>query len=331
MSWFRLHDEIAHDPKLRLSFPPAERWKWVCLLCLANKQKKRGVLAMPEDEIALDLDLSEEEWAAFLAKLEKRKMVHRDGEKLVVTNWGSRQYDYPSAAPEATAERVARHRAKKRDVTDSNEPGNELSREESRDVTSLTEQNKAAADQNISEQSSTDARYLVPDNPAALSASGTAAAAPAAGFDNGLKIETLTDSELTTQAMIDYPRNDANRDFWAKYDLRRSKATRNPDAYCRQFIIDHYRNSPPLTWARSASPAAGTPIDFWGMRASTHGGRTDRPCPGWPCIDGVTYAVGAPPPAATARDWIEANRRAAPVSVSSVGSPVSRGRGRKYT
>jgi hypothetical protein len=124
LPWLRLHTEIIHDPKLS-AFTDAEKWLWICLLCLAGESDVRGEIHMSVDDIVWTLRCDRATLSSTISKCEERDMLsrHEDG-TLVITHFLERQYDNPSDHPEAVKERVARHRENKRNdpVTTSNDP-----------------------------------------------------------------------------------------------------------------------------------------------------------------------------------------------------------------
>lgn len=111
--WFKLQNDFINDPKMKRYFTKSERLDWVNLLCLSSKSRERGVIIMPDDEIAYALDLEDEEWMAFRGKLIERRMIaiREPDEAILIVNWAERQYDKPSDAPAVTAERKRRSRA----------------------------------------------------------------------------------------------------------------------------------------------------------------------------------------------------------------------------
>ena len=110
MKWFRLYSEFVNDPKLK-TFSKSQRYDLVCLLCMANESDDRGVIHQDAEDMAATLEITEEEYAAFVAKLERKKVLFiRDDGGLVFTNWLKRQYDKPSDYPEATAARQQKRR-----------------------------------------------------------------------------------------------------------------------------------------------------------------------------------------------------------------------------
>jgi len=105
--WFRLYSEIIDDPKLlMLSFE--DRWHYVALLCLKNN----GVLDAERDEsrlmrkIALKLGLSINSLEEVKRRLMEEQLIDENYHPLA---WNKRQY-----RSDSSAERVRKHREKKR-------------------------------------------------------------------------------------------------------------------------------------------------------------------------------------------------------------------------
>lgn len=119
MSWFRFYSDTIKDPKIRrLSL--AHRWLWVAILSLAKESPEPGRLLLSQDVPVTPEDLSDsasipmKQVTSGLEILESQRMVHYEGNIIVVTHWDDRQF-----TSDGSNERVKRHRAKKRndDVT----------------------------------------------------------------------------------------------------------------------------------------------------------------------------------------------------------------------
>lgn len=122
ISWFKLHHELPDDIKLR-RFTPQEKWAWVALLCLASRNSDRGKINADNDDIAEYCEFNcTQDWLYFRDKLIAKGMLEIDSDgNLAVLHWEDRQYEKPSARPEAVKARVAKHRAgKKAKETDKN-------------------------------------------------------------------------------------------------------------------------------------------------------------------------------------------------------------------
>lgn len=105
-SWFRLYAEIANDPKV-LIVTEALRWRYVALLCLqCNAQYENR----PDDEVALALRITVDEWVETKQTFIKRGLINRDGK---ISAWEKRQYISDIVDPTA-ADRQKRYRDKRR-------------------------------------------------------------------------------------------------------------------------------------------------------------------------------------------------------------------------
>lgn len=134
MKWFRLHSEFATDPKLK-TFTKTQRYDLICLLCIANESKERGVINLDPEDIAATLDQDEAEYAAFIAKLSKKGILsQREDGAIVFTNWLTRQYDKLSDTPKESAARQQKRRVGAADSV-TNEDNNKVSRGCHADVT----------------------------------------------------------------------------------------------------------------------------------------------------------------------------------------------------
>ena len=111
MKWFRLYSEFANDPKLK-TFSKSQRYDIICLLCMANESKDRGVIHEDAEDMAATLDMTDEEYQAFTAMLERKNILSfREDGALVLVNFMKRQYDSPSDMPAETAKRKAKQRS----------------------------------------------------------------------------------------------------------------------------------------------------------------------------------------------------------------------------
>lgn len=119
MSWFRFYSDTIKDPKIRrLSL--AHRWLWVAILSLAKESPEPGRLLLSHDVPVTREDLSDsasiplKQVTGGLQILESQRMIHFEGDIIVVTHWDDRQF-----TSDGSNERVKRYRSKKRntDVT----------------------------------------------------------------------------------------------------------------------------------------------------------------------------------------------------------------------
>jgi hypothetical protein len=104
--WFRFYDGAIHDTKiLRLS--DAAFRAWVTLLCIASKNN--GALPSAAD-IAIELRCKATLVASWIAELHGAGLLDKTSDSFTPHNWSERQYKSDSSA-----ERMKRHRDKKRD------------------------------------------------------------------------------------------------------------------------------------------------------------------------------------------------------------------------
>lgn len=106
--WFRFYDDAIHDAKV-LKLSDAMHRAWVTLLCIASKNN--GALPSAAD-IALTLRVKPSVVASWITELNTCGLLDRDGDGFAPHNWSDRQYKSDSSA-----ERMKRHRDRKRDVT----------------------------------------------------------------------------------------------------------------------------------------------------------------------------------------------------------------------
>lgn len=106
--WFRFYSETVHNRKVR-SLSPALSWYWVLFLCECNVGHPRGRL--PElDDLRYDLRLSEKQLMGIILKLEKARLLDRDGDWYKAHDWdgdSDNAWQYLSDANQ-TPGRVAR-------------------------------------------------------------------------------------------------------------------------------------------------------------------------------------------------------------------------------
>lgn len=96
-----------------------ERACWVVLMCLANAENKEGVVSFIEEEAVMHqagVEFATPMWEStlgFLKKFQKLGMVTLQKKTVTINNWSKRQ-----ERALTVAERVRRHRERKKDVTD---------------------------------------------------------------------------------------------------------------------------------------------------------------------------------------------------------------------
>lgn len=104
--WFRLYADILHNSKVQI-VTEALRWRYVALLCLQCADQYEN---MPDDEVALSLRITLDEWLDTKKTFISRKLLHDDGS---IYGWEKRQYISDLKDPTA-AERQKRYREKNR-------------------------------------------------------------------------------------------------------------------------------------------------------------------------------------------------------------------------
>ena len=104
--WFRLYAEILNDPKVQI-LTESLRWRYVALLCLQCNESLQNT---PDDEIALALRVTVEDWSLTKQELIKRRLMLKDG---TLNGWEKRQYISDVKDPTA-ATRQQRYRDNKK-------------------------------------------------------------------------------------------------------------------------------------------------------------------------------------------------------------------------
>jgi hypothetical protein len=129
MPWFKMYHESRNDPKLD-TLTDAQFRVWHKLLCYSSEQPSRGIIEFRSMKLLAihvakgDVALLEET----LQTLQELEIVQFEDNEVDFINWNKRQYDSPSDNPENVRERVARHRAQKREetpITDNDNPSND--------------------------------------------------------------------------------------------------------------------------------------------------------------------------------------------------------------
>lgn len=101
-SWFRMYSEFATDPKVQMLSEAYQR-RLTMLFCL----RCNGNVTLHDSEVTFMLRISETEWQETKSVFILKGFINKDNE---ILNWDKRQY-----VSDSSAERVARHRAKKKD------------------------------------------------------------------------------------------------------------------------------------------------------------------------------------------------------------------------
>ena len=109
--WFRFYSETLGDGKIRCR-PPAERWCWTALLCIAGEAEERGELTIGSHpatpcEIADLAALPVKTVRSALDYFIEEKMLADQGGVLVVARWKERQFE-----SDESMERTRKYRAK---------------------------------------------------------------------------------------------------------------------------------------------------------------------------------------------------------------------------
>jgi hypothetical protein len=125
--WFRMYSEFATDPKVQ-SMSEAMQRRLMMLFCM---RCSNTLVTLQEDEIAFALRIDDEELAATKALFIRKGFINDAWE---INNWEKRQF-----SSDSSAERVARHREKKKsdcnaDVTLPKQPSNALDTEADTDT-----------------------------------------------------------------------------------------------------------------------------------------------------------------------------------------------------
>ncbi len=58
------------------TFPPAEKWAWFCILCLASQQDEGGEILKDDEDIAAYCGFpTVEDWQLFKEKLDRKSLI----------------------------------------------------------------------------------------------------------------------------------------------------------------------------------------------------------------------------------------------------------------
>jgi len=106
--WFRMYADFLSNPKVQI-LTEALRYRYVALLCL---QCNGDYENRPDDEIALSLRVTVDEWISTRAEFVKRELLTPD---FKIRGWEIKQYISDIKDPSA-AERQKRYRERKRDA-----------------------------------------------------------------------------------------------------------------------------------------------------------------------------------------------------------------------
>jgi hypothetical protein len=103
--WFRLYSEFAHDPKIQMLSEAMQR-RYVMLMCLRCSEVLE---TLHETEIAFQLRLSTDELAETMKLFISKNFIDKNWNLL---NWDKRQF-----VSDSSTMRVAKHRNKKKQVS----------------------------------------------------------------------------------------------------------------------------------------------------------------------------------------------------------------------
>lgn len=126
MKWLKLWNKARVDSALE-TLSDSEFRTWFRLLCFANEQPERGVIRLGGRKLAAEVSRGDTKLlnTTLRALVELEIITHENG-VIRFTNWDKHQRK-PSDAPEAVAERVRRHRERKRGIpTEVTEPRTEV-------------------------------------------------------------------------------------------------------------------------------------------------------------------------------------------------------------
>jgi hypothetical protein len=101
-AWFRMYSEFATDPKVQM-LSEADQRRYIMILCM--RCSNDGV-TLHDEEVAFQLRISNDEWVSTKRTLMAKGLVTNDNKPAA---WEKRQF-----VSDSSAERVARHRASKK-------------------------------------------------------------------------------------------------------------------------------------------------------------------------------------------------------------------------
>ena len=144
--WFRLYAEARTDKKLA-TLTDSEFRVWFNLLCYAaDNADSRGTIPQMKDHL-LTVEVSNGDRSLLngtLQKLVDLDIVAVSDDGITFVHYKERQYEYPSWRPEATRERVQKHRALKQDVTTVKQAVTRVTRRSDPDQTQIRSDNSAS-------------------------------------------------------------------------------------------------------------------------------------------------------------------------------------------
>lgn len=112
LPWFRLFTEARNDSKLD-ALNDREFRIWFKLLCFAAEGEPRGQVDYLDPEyVAMELRVGVDELDSAISRMVRLRLVERSDTRVTFQAFEERQYDKPSARPEAVRERVRKSRTK---------------------------------------------------------------------------------------------------------------------------------------------------------------------------------------------------------------------------
>ena len=113
MPWIKLHTEIIDDVKLR-DFTGDQCWFFVCMLCLARDGNPPGTVNHSAEAIAWRLHRNREWVDSGLRACIDVGLIDANGSGFVIPKFIHRQEPRKPEPNERVAERMRRHRARRR-------------------------------------------------------------------------------------------------------------------------------------------------------------------------------------------------------------------------
>lgn len=86
--WFKLDHDFIRDIRIK-RFSIAERWAFICLLCLACESKTSGIIHGDDEDIAAECGYeSDEDWNRYKEKLVKKRFITiLDNGNILINEW----------------------------------------------------------------------------------------------------------------------------------------------------------------------------------------------------------------------------------------------------
>ena len=117
MPWFKFYGQNFRSNPTLSRMSVAHRFAYVILLCLAGDSQQRGEILLDDEDIASEVSMCREDWLSLKAKFKARGLIDFTCNAVTLLLWDEEQntqYKYPSDRPEASRERAAKYRAKKK-------------------------------------------------------------------------------------------------------------------------------------------------------------------------------------------------------------------------